>query len=246
MKGLFVSHWLIAAAFTALLPVTARAGAGHSMGGHNMGGHVGMAPRVSGGPVGMPPHVSRGPVGMPPHISSGRGFGHEFGRFDHRHDFAFRHNDFDRFRGRDFDRDDRFFHHRHDFALRHHDFDRFRDRDFDRDDRFFHHRHFFFGFDFASFGFPWWYPYPYYYGYPYDYSYYDYGPAYDYQYWNDLAVSVQSELARRGYYHGAIDGVIGSGSRQAIRGFQSAQGLPVTGVIDRKVLKALGISYRSA
>ena len=93
MKGLFVSHWLIAAAFTALLPVTARAGAGHSMGGHNMGGHVGMAPRVSGGPVGMPPHVSRGPVGMPPHISSGRGFGHEFGRFDHRHDFAFRHHD---------------------------------------------------------------------------------------------------------------------------------------------------------
>jgi hypothetical protein len=219
MKGLFVSHWLMAAAFTALLPVMARAGAGHSMGGHNMGGHVGMAPRISGGHRGMAPQIFGGRVvGMPPHISSGRGFGHEFGRFDHRHNFAFRH----------------------------HDFDRFRDRDFDRDDRFFHHRHFFFGFDFASFGFPWWYPYPYYYGYPYDYSYYDYGPAYDYQYWNDLAVSVQSELARRGYYHGAIDGVIGSGSRQAIRGFQSAQGLPVTGVIDRKVLKALGISYRSA
>ena len=177
-----------------------------------------MAPRVSGGHRGMAPQIFGGRVGMPPHIYSGRGFGHEFGPFDHRHDFAFRH----------------------------HDFDRFRDRDFDRDDRFFHHRHFFFGFDFASFGFPWWYPYPYYYGYPYDYSYYDYGSAYDYQYWNDLAVSVQSELARRGYYHGAIDGVIGSGSRQAIRGFQSAQGLPVTGVIDRKVLKALGISYRSA
>jgi hypothetical protein len=214
MKGLFVSHGLMAAALAALLPVTARAGAGHSM-----GGHVGMAPRVSGGHRGMAPQIFGGRVvGMPPHISSGRGFGHEFGRFDHRHNFAFRH----------------------------HDFDRFRDRDFDRDDRFFHHRHFFFGFDFASFGFPWWYPYPYYYGYPYDYSYYDYGPAYDYQYWNDLAVSVQSELARRGYYHGAIDGVIGSGSRQAIRGFQSAQGLPVTGVIDRKVLNALGISYRNA
>ena len=190
MKGLFVSHWLMAAAFTALLPVTARAGAGHSM-----GGHVGMAPRVSGGHRGMAPQIFGGRVGMPPHISSGRGFGHEFGPFDHRHDFAFRH----------------------------HDFDRFRDRDFDRDDRFFHHRHFFFGFDFASFGFPWWYPYPYYYGYPYDYSYYDYGPAYDYQYWNDLAVSVQSELARRGYYQGAIDGVIGAGSREAIRAFQAAQ-----------------------
>src|SRR6266481_5915426 len=57
MKGLFVSHWLMAAAFTALLPVTARAGAGHSMGGHNMGGHVGMAPRVSGRPVGKAPRV---------------------------------------------------------------------------------------------------------------------------------------------------------------------------------------------
>ena len=153
---------------------------------------------------------------MAPHISGGRGFGYEFGRFAHRHDFAFRH----------------------------HDFDRFRDRDFDRDDRFFHHRHFFFGFDFASFGYP--YPYPYYYDYPYDYSYYDYGSAYDYQYWNDLAVSVQSELARRGYYHGSIDGVIGAGSREAIRAFQAAQGLPVTGVIDRKVLKNLGVSYRSA
>jgi hypothetical protein len=187
MKGLHLFYGLMVAALAALLPVTARAGAGHSMGGHR---------------------------GMAPHISSGHGFGHEFGRFDHRHDFAFRH----------------------------HDFDRFRDRDFDRDDRFFHHRRFFFGFDFASFGFP----YPYYYGYPYDYSYYDYGPAFDYQYWNDLAVSVQSELARRGYYHGSIDGVIGAGSREAIRAFQATQGLPVTERIDPKLLKALGVSYRSA
>ena len=195
MKGLHLFYGLMVAALAALLPVTARAGAGHSMGGaHSMGGHRGMAP----------------------HISSGHGFGHEFGRFDHRHDFAFRHRDFDRFR----------------------------DRDFDRDDRFFRHRHVFFGFDFASFGYPWWYPY--YYGYPYDYSYYDYGPAYDYQYWNDLAVSVQSELARRGYYQGAIDGLIGSGSREAIRAFQAVQGLPVTERIDPKLLKALGVSYRSA
>lgn len=175
----------------------------------------------------MAPPISRGRVGMAPPISRGRGFGHEFGRFDHRHDFAFRDHDFDRFR--------------------HHSFDR--ERDFDRDDRFFRHR-FFFDFDFVSFGYPWWYPsypYPYYYyGYPYDYSYYDYGPAYDYQYWNNLAVSVQSQLTRRGYYHGRINGVIGFGSRQAIRAFQAAQGWPVTGRIDSKLLKALGISYRSA
>ena len=160
------------------------------MAGHSMGGHVGTAPHVSEGHRGMAPQNFGGRVGMPPHISSSRGFGHEFGHFDHRHDF--------------------------------------------------------FGFDFASFGFPWWYPYPYYCDYPYDYSHYNYGPAYDYQYWNDLAVSVQSELARRGYYQGAIDGIIGSASREAIRAFQAAQGLPVTGVIDHKVLKALGISYRSA
>jgi hypothetical protein len=114
-------------------------------------------------------------------------------------------------------------------------------------DRFFfrHHRNVFVFVDFVSFGFPWWYPYPYYYGYPYDYSYYGY-PAYDPQYWTDLAVSVQSALAQRGYYHGAIDGEIGAGSEQAIRAFQAAQGLPVTGMIDRKLLKALGIKYQTA
>jgi peptidoglycan hydrolase-like protein with peptidoglycan-binding domain len=57
-------------------------------------------------------------------------------------------------------------------------------------------------------------------------------------------VSVQSELVRRGYYRGAVDGVIGSGSRQANRAFQTAQGLPVAGLIDPKLLKALGISYK--
>jgi hypothetical protein len=35
---------------------------------------------------------------------------------------------------------------------------------------------------------------------------YDYGPAYDYQYWNDLAVTVQSELGQRGYYRARLTG----------------------------------------
>jgi localization factor PodJL len=65
------------------------------------------------------------------------------------------------------------------------------------------------------------------------------------QYWTNLAVSVQSELAQRGYYKGAIDGVIGSDSREAIRAFQAAQGLPVTGAIDTKLLDALGIKYKT-
>ena len=152
-----------------------------------------------------------------------------------------------------FRHDDRFFDHR--FV----DHDRF----FNHDRFFFHHQNrFFFGFDFVSFGFPWWYPwyppypayypyYPYYppyssyYGYPYDSSYSGGGQAFDYKYWTDLAVSVQSELAQRGYYQGAIDGVIGSDSREAIRGFQAAQGLPVTGIIDSKLLNALGIKYKT-
>jgi len=150
----------------------------------------------------------------------GRGGGHAFGgRFGH---------------GRFFGHD-RFFAH-----------DRFDHRRFD-DDRFFrHHRRFFFVFDFVSFGFPWWYGYPYgYYGYPYDYGYYDYGPANDYDYWRGLAASVQSELSRRGYYHGEVDGVIGSRSRAAVKEFQASKGLPTTGVIDSKLLKALGIPYRT-
>jgi hypothetical protein len=203
MKSLPVFHWFVAAAITALLPATVQPAAANHMGG-GMVGHGGMG--------------GRGGTRMAPHFSGSRGPGHAFEHFDHRHDFAFRHHDFDHFRDRDFDRDDRFFRH--------------------------HHDRFFFVFDFAAFGFPWWYPDSYWYPdyYPYD----GYGAAYGPQYWTDLAVSVQSDLAQRGYYHGAIDGEIGSGSRQAIRAFQAAQGLPVTGMIDPKLLKTLRIKYRTA
>jgi putative peptidoglycan binding protein len=175
-------------------------------------------------------HSMGGSVRGGPHVSMGNRFGHD---------------------GRFLGRDGRFFNN-HRFAHNDHFFDhRFVHNDHFFDHRFFHHHHNIFVFDFVSFGFPWWYPYPYYYGYPYygypyDYSYSDYGSAYDYRYWNDLAMSVQSELARRGYYSGSIDGAIGPSSRKAIRAFQAAQGLPVTGIIDAKLLKALGISYRTA
>ena len=173
---------------------------------------------------------------------------------------------FDRF---GFRHEDRFFdHHRfgdHFFDHRSVDHNRFFDyhRFFDHDRFFFHHQNrFFFSFDFVSFGFPWWYPwyppypayypyYPYYppyssyYGGPYDSSYSGGGQAFDYKYWTDLAVSVQSELALRGYYQGAIDGMIGFDSSEAIRAFQAAQGLPVTGAIDSKLLNALGIKYKT-
>jgi hypothetical protein len=162
-----------------------------------------------------------------------------------------------RFGGFGFRHDDRFFDHR--FVDHNRSFDH---RFADHDRFFFHHQNrFFFGFDFVSFGFPWWYPwyppyygyyppyydyYPPYYGYSSDSPYSDGGQDLDYRYWTNLAVSVQSELTRRGYYHGPTDGVIGSESSEAIRAFQAAQGLTVTGRIDPKLLKALGIRYRSA
>jgi len=213
-------RWLVAAAVAATLPVTARAITGHTMGGFAGGGpHHSMGGFGGGGPH----HSMAGSVRGGPHVSMGQRFGH--GRF---FDNRFVDNQFvnNRFVNNRFFDNDRFF--------------------------FRHHNNFVFVFDFVSFGFPVGFPvgfpgwYPSYYGYPYDYSYSSYGPTYDDQYWSNLAVSVQSELAQRGYYHGAVDGVIGSGSRQAIRAFQADQGLPVTGLIDPKLLNALGIKYKTA
>jgi putative peptidoglycan binding protein len=122
----------------------------------------------------------------------------------------------------------------HNFAL-HHDGDRFH-HDGDR----FHRHHFFddrffFGFSYPFYGYP-------YYDYPYDYGYYDYsGESYNSQYWSDLTGAVQTELARAGYYHGAIDGVFGPDTAHAIRAYRKAKGLPVTGQIDRTLLKSLDI-----
>jgi hypothetical protein len=126
----------------------------------------------------------------------------------------------------------------HPFGLGHEFRDhRFVGRDFHN--HFFRHHRFFFGFDVVAFGFPyWWYP-DFYYGYPSGYADYDSSPIYDYRYWAGLATAVQTELARRGFYHGTIDGAVGPGSREAIRAFQEAQGLPVTGLINPPLLKAL-------
>jgi Putative peptidoglycan binding domain len=135
----------------------------------------------------------------------------------------------------------------HDFALRHDDGGRFRGRGFDRNDRFFHRHRFFTDFRFFGFGYPSdWYPEHYYYGYPHNYPYYDFGPVYDDPYSSDLAMAVQAELAGRGYYRGPINGVIGSGSRRAIREFQAAEGLPITGRIDESLIRALRTGELSA
>src|SRR5215472_16630453 len=86
---------------------------------------------------------------------------------------------------------------------------------FRHDDRFFFHRHqrFFPASNVIVFGYPGWYPnyydsYPDYNDfYPDDYSGNDnesYELGYDYQYWRDLALREQAELARRAKYSAAI------------------------------------------
>lgn len=109
---------------------------------------------------------------------------------------------------------------------------RFRDHDFD--DRRFRR---FNDFVFFDFGFPFYYPYPY-------YDYYPYGyyapPAYqDYSGGVSLIVQVQRRLANAGYYRGAIDGVIGNGTRRAIRSYERGHGLPVDGALSEQFLATM-------
>jgi hypothetical protein len=116
-----------------------------------------------------------------------------------------------------------------------------------------HHRHYgshsnvYFG---IGLGYPYYgygYGYPYYGSYPYGYDYGYYAPrttAYATRGINDDATvaAVQRRLARGGYYHGSIDGVIGPGTRTAIRAFESNNGLRVDGVIDRQLLRTMGLT----
>ena len=53
---------------------------------------------------------------------------------------------------------------------------------------------------------------------------------------------MQIALLAQGYYEGAIDGDIGPGTRSAIRRFQTARNIPVTGTITTEVLDGLRVS----
>lgn len=102
-----------------------------------------------------------------------------------------------------------------------------------------------FGLGYPYYGYGW--GYPYYGGYPYGYGYYtpytQRYTVYDKGITDDATVAaVQRRLARGGYYHGAIDGVIGDGTRSAIRAFERNNGLPVDGVIDTQLLRTMGLA----
>jgi putative peptidoglycan binding protein len=132
---------------------------------------------------------------------------------------------FHRFGNGNFNRNDRFGR-----------FNRFNDGRFVRNHRFHHFNHFnhfnnvvFIG----DLGFPWWwgwgwgpwsgwgYPYGYYGGYNYGY----YGSAYGYgDSTGSRVAEVQRRLASAGYYHGAIDGILGPETRRAIRAYERDHG----------------------
>ncbi len=129
----------------------------------------------------------------------------------------------------------------------------------------FHHGHHGGGFNvfFGGFGYPYYFGAPYYaypyYGYPYGYpvgAYYTYDPRGVYQgrvanpqqSTNDgggkdfsMATRVQRQLADAGYYRGAIDGIVGEGTRRAIRNYERANDLPVDGRIDDQLLTSMGL-----
>lgn len=67
-------------------------------------------------------------------------------------------------------------------------------------------------------------------------------------YWGSTGnevIQIQTRLKNWGYYNGAIDGVYGSGTYNAVRRFQAKNGLAVDGVAGTKTLQALGIATKS-
>jgi len=183
-----------------------------------MRGHGGSMPRM--GMRGPPMSHSMGRMGM-----RGGFMPQSMGRMPmHRAPMMNSPSGFRRFGNRDFNRNDRFGR-----------FNRFNDRDFDRDDRFHRFNHFNNVVFIGDFGFPWWwgwgwgpwwgwgsgYPYGYYGG----YNYGGYGSGYGYGDSSGSRVAeLQSRLASAGYYHGAIDGIMGPATRRAIRAYERDHG----------------------
>jgi len=58
-----------------------------------------------------------------------------------------------------------------------------------------------------------------------------------------MVMRVQAALFARGYDPGAIDGVLGPSTRDALQQFQSAHGLIISGTISTDTLNALGVPF---
>jgi peptidoglycan hydrolase-like protein with peptidoglycan-binding domain len=61
---------------------------------------------------------------------------------------------------------------------------------------------------------------------------------------NAVVSSVQSQLAKRGYYRGAVDGLAGDETQAAIAGYQEDNDLSVTGTVTAATLQSLGLGER--
>jgi hypothetical protein len=136
-----------------------------------------------------------------------------------------------------------------------------------------HHAHFDHGHVFVFTDGFWWglypwdyYPYDAYSSYPSDsygdfygyndssYGSYDYNPQDPYSYYSGYAVptesgngvvsSIQSQLAKLGYYRGAVDGVAGDETQAAIARYQEDNDLSVTGTVTAATLQSLGLAGR--
>ena len=70
------------------------------------------------------------------------------------------------------------------------------------------------------------------------------GPIYAYNNLepDQVVANVQATLQQLGYYHGPINGVLGSATRAAIANYQRDQGLYSTSAIDEATLAALGMA----
>jgi hypothetical protein len=98
-----------------------------------------------------------------------------------------------------------------------------------------------YGYPYYSYGY---YPYDYYGSYPYNYGYYYYNqPGYDTYANGSVVIQVQSRLARAGYYHGPIDGVMGPRTHYAIQAYERDRGLRVDGAISGQLLRNMGLRY---
>ena len=53
---------------------------------------------------------------------------------------------------------------------------------------------------------------------------------------------IQEKLKRWGYYSGSVDGIYGSGTENAVKKFQKANGLKADGIAGKATLNAMGIS----
>lgn len=58
--------------------------------------------------------------------------------------------------------------------------------------------------------------------------------------------TIQTKLKNWGYYKGAIDGIYGAKTKEAVKYFQRKNGLKVDGIVGNQTLKALGISTTSS